>query len=213
MSLGYWQLDRAAYKAAIVDKFESRMAGLPQKLNPDDDVSDIEFRPLILEGEYDLEHSFYLDNQLHRGIAGYNILTPFRLANDDRILLIDRGWVALGASREQLPEAKVPLVQGTATGIASFPESIGYRMGEINLSGQWPEVIPFIDPEALQAQFSPALMPFVLRLSPDQEGHYIRAWKPVWALPEKSRAYAVQWFSFAGLALALFFILNLRKLK
>lgn len=213
VTLGLWQLDRAAYKAAIIDKYETRLAQPRQIFSAGDDLADIEFRQLVVNGEYDLGHSFYLDNQLHRGTAGYGVLTPFKLAGSEQIILVDRGWVAGGASRQNLPPVKPAKVGNPVVGVASFPNSDGFRLGEVSLSGQWPLVIPYIDIEALQAQFSPQLLPLVLRLAPDQPGHYIRAWKPVWADPEKSRAYALQWFSFAAIAVLMFVILNLRKVK
>ena len=211
--LGLWQLDRAEFKGAIIEKHKLRLAQPARHFNARDDLADVEFRRLIVRGEYDLEHSFYVDNKLHRGEAGYLVLTPFKLADSEQIILVDRGWVALGGSRQILPALRPAKVESPVTGVASFPDSGGFRMGELSLSGQWPLVIPYIDIEALQAQFSPQLLPLVLRLAPDQPGHYIRAWKPVWADPEKSRAYAVQWFAFALIALTLFLVLNLRKVE
>jgi cytochrome oxidase assembly protein ShyY1 len=41
----------------------------------------------------------------------------------------------------------------------------------------------------------------------------VRVWNPVWMRPEKSRAYATQWFTFALLAMVFFVILNLRKIE
>jgi len=52
-----------------------------------------------------------------------------------------------------------------------------------------------------------------LWLAPEREGHYVRDWNPVWMRPEKSRAYATQWFAFALLSLVFFVILNLRKIE
>jgi cytochrome oxidase assembly protein ShyY1 len=53
----------------------------------------------------------------------------------------------------------------------------------------------------------------VLWMAPESRGNYLRDWHPVWLPPERSRAYAVQWFSFAGIALLLFILLNLRKIE
>ena len=85
-------------------------------------------------------------------------------------------------------------------------------MGGISLGDEWPQVIPFIDIPALQAGFDNRLLPIVVWLGAEQQGAYVRDWQPVWLKPEKSRAYALQWFAFAAIALILFFVLNLRKL-
>jgi len=103
-----------------------------------------------------------------------------------------------------------PLSDGIVRGIASIPGEDIYRMGSISLQGSWPQVIPFVDIETMQAQFGGKLLPLILWLGPDQAGHYQREWNPVWAKPEKSRAYAWQWFSFAFVSLILFLVLNLR---
>ena len=57
------------------------------------------------------------------------------------------------------------------------------------------------------------MLPVVLWLAPEQQGNYVRDWNPVWMRPEKSRAYATQWFAFAVVALVFFVILNLRKIE
>ena len=40
------------------------------------------------------------------GVAGYRVLTPWRL-EAGQWLLVDRGWIAMGATREQLPDVRV----------------------------------------------------------------------------------------------------------
>ena len=86
-------------------------------------------------------------------------------------------------------------------------------MGVVALSSVWPQpvpyqLIPYIEVDALQAAFGGRLLPWVLWLSPEQQDYYVRDWKPVWMRPEKSRAYALQWFSFALVALVFFIIMN-----
>jgi surfeit locus 1 family protein len=139
------------------------------------------------------------------------VLSPFELSGGSDILLINRGWVALGNSREILPAIEKPAGDGVVRGIASIPGEDIYRMGTISLQDNWPQVIPFVDIEAMQAQFEGQLLPLILWLGPEQAGHYAREWNPVWARPEKSRAYAWQWFTFGAVSLILFLVLNLRK--
>ncbi len=213
ISLGQWQLERAAYKDSIKQKFTQRLGQEYQVFKAGDSLDDLEFRKLILEGQYDNAHSFLVDNQLHQGKAGYHVLTPMQLANSDRIILVNRGWVEWGPSREHVPKILQPLEPRSVAGIARVPDEQGFRLGQVELGENWPQVIPFIDIAALQQQFSDRLLPLILWLAPDQQGHYIRAWNPVWANPEKSRAYATQWFSFALISCVLFIVLNLRKVE
>ena len=211
LALGNWQLQRAAYKQALQDKFESRLAGDYEIFRPGGEHGDLQYRKLVLRGSYQRGHHFLLDNQLHQGRAGYHVLTPFRLADSDDLILVNRGWAAWGAARDPLPQILPPETQKRAVGIISIPGEPPLKLGEYGSAGGWPRLIPYIDFEILRAQYSEHLLPYVLWLAPEQPGAYLREWKPVWLPPEKSRAYATQWFAFAAIALLLFISLNLRK--
>jgi surfeit locus 1 family protein len=211
--LGLWQLDRAALKQSIELKFEQRLGEQYQAFSAGDALDDIEYRKLLLQGSYDNTRHLLVDNQLHRGTAGYHVLTPLKLKDSDHLILVNRGWVAWGVSREDLPSIPPATSANGVAGIANYPNEPALRLGGINPSGRWPWLIPYIDIEALQTQFSGSLLPVVLWLAPEQSGAFVREWNPVWMRPEKSRAYATQWFAFALIALVFFVILNLRKIE
>jgi len=216
ISLGLWQLDRAAYKDDIKQRFEVRLNADYRQFPSGDsasepDWSEMEFRKLILQGQYDPGQSMLIDNRIHKGKAGYHVLTPFNLSGGNHIVLVNRGWVAVGNSREQLPQVVAPAVDGSIRGIVSIPRSDGFKMGKVSLSDEWPQVIPFVDIDAMQVRFQNQLLPMTIWLDPEQVGYYRRHWNPVWADPEKSRAYAWQWFSFAAISVVLFVGLNLRR--
>ena len=213
VTLGQWQLERAAFKDSVKLKFEQRLAQDYQTLDSDDDLADVQYRKLKFKGRYQNAHHFLLDNQVHQGRAGYQVLTPLLLADSDAILLVNRGWAPWGDSRQRIPQILPPQMPGEVSGIAFVPGEPALALGGVKLSGNWPELIPYVDLAALQQQYSRRLLPMVLWLAPEQPGAYVRDWDPIWLPPEKSRAYAVQWFSFAGLALILFVILNLRKIE
>lgn len=213
IALGMWQLQRAQLKEGIESRFEQRLAEPYQALRSVDELPDVEYRKLRLQGRYDNSRNLLVDNQLHRGRAGYHVLTPLQLIDSDRIVLVNRGWVGWGASRDRLAPILDPLTVGAVSGIAHFPSEPALRMGGLILSEKWPQLIPYVDIDALQPAFDDNLLPFVLWLAPEVQGAYVRDWKPVWMRPEKSRAYAVQWFAFAFLALVFFIILNLRKIE
>lgn len=212
-ALGYWQLERAAFKEQIRLKYTERLAAGYQRYVPDEAVADMTYRRFLFEGRYDNQHHFLLDNQVHEGRAGYHVLTPFELKDSDAIVLVNRGWAPWGPTRETLPAIRPARIEGQLKGIVHIPEVTGFRLGDIELDQQWPQLLPYVDLEILREKYSDRLLPMILWLAPEQPGEYLREWSPVWLPPEKSRAYAVQWFSFAAIALALFFILNLRKIE
>jgi len=141
------------------------------------------------------------------------VLTPLQLSDSDTIILVNRGWAEWGVARDSSPRIPAANSVGGVAGIANFPTEPAMRLGGIELSEHWPQLLRYVDIEALQKQFSDRLLPIVLWLAPEQEGNYVRDWNPVWMRPEKSRAYATQWFAFALLALTFFVLLNLRKIE
>jgi surfeit locus 1 family protein len=217
IALGLWQLDRASFKEEIEGRFQQRLTEPYRPLQAVED-QDIEYRKLWLEGRYDNMRNLLVDNQVHRGRAGYYVLTPFLLQDSDRVLLVNRGWAAWGESRDDLPPIATPDSAEGIAGIAYFPSEPALQMGGGALSGRWTQaapyqLIPHIDIDALQASFDGRLLPWVLWLAAERPGYYVRDWQPVWMRPEKSRAYATQWFAFALVALVLFVIMNLRKIE
>ena len=176
VALGMWQLDRAAFKDSVQQKFEQRLAQDYQLLDVDDDLADIQYRKLIVKGSYDSGHHFLLDNQVHQGKAGYHVLTPLQLAESDDIILVNRGWAAWGASRERLPEILPPDQVDAVTGIAFIPGEPALRLGGLKLSEGWPQLIPYVDLEALRQQYSQRLLPMILWLAPESPGAYVRDW-------------------------------------
>lgn len=210
VALGLWQLDRAAFKQAILDKYEARLQADFSVFDEQEPLQKQEYRRVIIPGRYDALHTLLLDNQLSDGQAGYHVITPFELDSGSYVL-VNRGWVSLGRSRQTLPEIKTPESEIEVKGVVVKPASEGFRMGEIVLDDNWPKVVPFVDIDILQPAFDGRLLPMMLWLSPEQNDFYKRNWQPVWQSPEKSEAYAVQWFSFAVIAAFLFVLLNLRK--
>lgn len=210
-SLGLWQLERAEFKQVIEQNYETRLATDYVPFKATNNWRDIEYQKVVLQGRLDATRVLLLDNQIHKGRAGYHVLSPFMLSTGE-VVLVNRGWVSAGVSRQVLPVIEMVVNRGLVKGIVTIPGDDIYRMGGISLGDEWPQVIPFIDIPALQAGFDNRLLPIVVWLGAEQQGAYVRDWQPVWLKPEKSRAYALQWFAFAAIALILFFVLNLRKL-
>src|SRR3990170_3607683 len=62
---------------------------------------------ISVRGEFLPERTVLLDNKLRRGRPGYEVVTPLRLAGAREMhVLVNRGWIAAGARRDEIPEPK-----------------------------------------------------------------------------------------------------------
>ena len=182
--LGNWQMDRAEQKraaAAAVVRVE-------------------------LSGEFDAAHTVYLDNKLHRGRAGYEIVQPLRLS-DGRRVLVNRGWTAASASRDRLPEVRTPSGEVAVSGVrlAHFAQALA-PSGAQEEGKAWQNVTV----DRFSAWSGLALEPWVLEQHSALDDGLARDWPPAGAGVEMHESYALQWYSLAALSLLLFFGLNLK---
>lgn len=207
-SLGFWQLERGDQKRALLEAQQAAMLAEALDLNGDTliDKDAKRYRQARLTGHYDNEHQILLDNQILDGKAGYLVLTPFLPGNGQAAVLVNRGWLALGASRDTTPDLsitrRIDRIQGR---VNRFPEP-GIRLKGAEIPGNtWPVRVQIIETRLLAEKLGYALADYQIELNPDQTEGYQRQWKISVAIPpEKHRAYAVQWFGLALTLTALF---------
>ena len=99
ISLGRWQLRRADEKRALFDSFA---AGTDATQSIDLRTPPVRrYRHIEAAGHYDQTRQILIDNMVHAERAGYFVITPFALAGGGWVL-VNRGWVPLGASRAEI---------------------------------------------------------------------------------------------------------------
>lgn len=204
LGLGFWQMDRAGVKQDLVEQRASSEIRAPLVLNRQTDLTrEDRYRPAQVRGRYVGEQQWLLDNRIHRGQPGYHVFTPFRAQGDDQVtLLVNRGWVAVGASRDYLPALPVPQQVVTLSGRLDSPASVGLVVGEVPLHSVADKVlVQSLDIPALAAARGMDLLHYALVIDDGQPGGLQYDWSPIPEMgPEKHLGYAVQWF---GLAVAL----------
>src|SRR5215470_3063788 len=117
--LGLWQTQRAEEKEAMQARLNRLAVEPPLDLSPAlVDPGAVAFRRVVVRGEYEDRYTILLDNKVHRGRVGYEVVAPLRIAGTDLYVLVNRGWVPAGATRAELPD--VPRLPGeqTVEGIA-----------------------------------------------------------------------------------------------
>ena len=172
----------------------------------------LEYQHASTVGRYDNAHQLLLDNRTHEGRAGYQVLTPFILRNSEVAVLVNRGWVPLGVSRNQLPDVTVDEAQRTVLGRLKIPPAKVFMLGEEEPRQAWPYRIQRIHIPALSEELQRTLLPVVLLLDNAEPDGYLRDWRPLSGFgPEKNVGYAVQWFGLAAALLIIYFTVNSRR--
>jgi len=213
--LGRWQLDRMYQKEQIAAQHQQRQSEpaattLPP---PDADLESWRYRRVRLSGEWLGERQFLLDNQVLDRQVGFNVLTPLVL-DDGRTVLVDRGWVALGLRREDLPDVRLTTEIGTLEGTVYVPFGEPFALDSATVGALgWPRIVQYLDFDALGDVLGRELLPLVVRMSPQQAGGYKRKWPLVAMSADKHLAYAVQWFGLAIVPVILLLVLNLKRRK
>ena len=225
LSLGQWQLKRADEKSDLIERHQRLAAAPPSELREllrANKMDDLRYRNVQATVEFHPQKQFLLDNKVYQSTVGFNVLSPARLLNTDNDeqsqqniwLLVDRGWVPLGKDREHLPDINMNNTSAVITGYLYTPLGQPFSLGDIAAgSSGWPHIIQYLDFPELSRLADLPLQAFVLRLSPESPGGYIRKWKITASSPNKSTAYAIQWFALAVVILILFVTFHLKPRK
>ena len=211
IALGNWQRHRAAQKSAQAEQ-QSAAAQLPpiELSGNETDASGFRFRKVRAIGEYDSAHALLIDNKVHAGRAGFHVIVPLRIAGSARRVLVDRGWIAQGPRRSELPSAPSPPGVVTVEGRANVPPQ---RYLELGQDAQQDTVWQNLDIERIAQATQLALLPLIIEqtdpVSPPDA--LVRDWPPPDAGTMQHISYMVQWYSLGALAVTLWLALNWRR--
>jgi surfeit locus 1 family protein len=212
-NLGLWQLERAHYKEQVLERIQTRSGDTPHDLRSLLRLgADINDYPVRLHGYFLNDFNFLLDNRTHNREPGYEVITPF--VSDQHLVLVNRGWIAQGPSRQQFPP--IPAIDGEVTleGTALVPNPGFFVLKEDDYHRvSWPFLIQKIDLEKSAALFDHRVAPFVLRLNPDENSGFVREWHSHFMGPEKHYGYAVQWFGLFTALWVIFFVVNTKRIR
>lgn len=214
IGLGFWQLDREQEIKALQQAFAERRQAQATELDQLDLQSDaLAFTPVTTTGYFDNSRSFLLDNRLRDSVPGYEVLTPFHTGGG-QVVIVNRGWIAQGARRDVLPELDGPEGELRLRGHVHVPTGEAFLLGDEQEAGfgQWPKVIQSLDLALMAAELQqPQLFPYSIRLASGSPGALRADWPMMNMMPEKHRAYAVQWFTMAAVLLGLFLYTTLLR--
>ncbi len=214
VSLGFWQLKRAEEKRAIQSEYDARSRDARVEIGSRlQHAEDLRFYRVIARGTYETQYQILIDNRVQHGRAGYHVITPLRLGNSDTRVLVNRGWIALGPTREMLPAADAPAGMQEVTGVATVPREKVFRLAEpAPLTGNWQTVWQHMDMKRYAAAVSFPVQPVVILLDTDSPaGGFVRDWARLDAGIAVHKGYAFQWFTLAAALIAIYLFFNLRS--
>jgi surfeit locus 1 family protein len=183
--LGIWQLDRLGQRKArnaviTAGRAQPAVALSPRIAAPES----LAERPVRADGVYDYDRERIWPARGFDGVPGVAVLTPLRLA-DGGYVFVDRGWVSS-------PD-------GRTIDLRAFRESDSVSV--TGIAAVAPRGRGDVEPSRLRDSFPGPLLPIVVRQLPIGALSYVRRWRE----PELNNGphlmYAVQWFSFATIAL------------
>jgi surfeit locus 1 family protein len=217
VGLGFWQLQRAEEKAALSASWEQRQAEGPVALSElwSEPPGSLAYRPVKLSGTFLQDQYFLLDNKIHGGRFGYEVVAILQLSGNGGTVLVNRGWIAGDPARLELPQVPVVAGQAELTGHVYVAPGAPYLLAEQQLQSGWPKRIQALEMDKLAAPVNNAsggkLFPYPIRIDAGRPGALLVDWKVVNISPQKHQGYAVQWFSMATV-LFIFYLLRCSNL-
>ena len=207
--LGQWQLGRASQKEALQASLDQKsqvaplgnaqLAGLAVLHPPA--LAALSDRRVDITGLWLAAQTVYLDNRPMNGRPGFWVMTPLQLSGTDKVVLVQRGWIArdfVDRSRLAPVETSAPEVRLQGRMAPAPAKLYAFKGADTGLIRQ------NLDIGVLAAETGLPLLPvLVLQTGPASEGL-----QREWAAPntgiDKHHGYAFQWFGLSALVLGLY---------
>ncbi|RYX92032.1 MAG: SURF1 family protein [Comamonadaceae bacterium] len=204
VSLGFWQLSRAAQKEALQAAINAQKQLPPMgadALVQAPDPAPLFYRQATLRGTWVPAHTVFLDNRQLNGKPGFFVMTPLQLAAGGRAVIVQRGWVQRNfTNRAQLPQVPTPVGEVEVTGRIAPPPSklYDFKGAEAGPIRQNLDLAMFRQETGL-----PLLEMSLLQTSAPSDGLQ-RDWPDANLGVGKHYGYTFQWWGLAALIATLY---------
>jgi cytochrome oxidase assembly protein ShyY1 len=132
------------------------------------------------------------------------VITPFRSATDDALLLVNRGWVQKSGPAGDAPSIITDTEFKTVQGLVGRLPRVGIRPGEaFEGPREWPRVGVYPTLNEVAAELGEPVLPVVLLLRPEADYGFVRHWEPNISGPMTHYSYAFQWFAMAAAVIVI----------
>ena len=210
-SLSVWQTRRAHQKETIEASLQERENAAPIALPAAPELARLEYARVTLTGEFDARWPVYLDNRPMNGLSGIVVLMPFKLQNQNKYVLVARGWLP----RNNLDRAAIKAYQ-TPAGALQIEGMIKAGSGHVYQFGSSAPLQPGVLVQNLEiAEFEKAsqlpVFPFIVEQTGAIDDGLLRDWPRASMGSERHRGYAFQWLALALTALVFFLVTSFGK--
>jgi cytochrome oxidase assembly protein ShyY1 len=207
VNLGLWQLRRLDERRALNAEILDRRSASPLSIEDTAGNAAAEpYRPATARGRYDVEHEVLVYGRSLDGEAGHHVVTPLLLPGGGAILVV-RGWVPFAMQAAPVRAAAPPANEVSVEGFLAPDEGDGTVVPDVDA------IVRVLDVEGIASSLPYDIFPLPLQLAeqtPPQPGS-LPIPVPLPVLSEGPHlSYAIQWFSFALVALIGGAILVLR---
>jgi surfeit locus 1 family protein len=198
VNLGLWQLRRLDERRALNAGILDRRAATPVAIEGVQAGAAADpYRAATARGTYDVAHEVLVYGRSLDGEAGQHVVTPLLLPNGGAILVV-RGWVPFAMQTAPVREAAPPATEVTVKGSLVPDEGDGSDAPDAH------GIVRDLDVRGIASSLPYDVFPLPLQLegqTPPQPGS-LPISVPLPALSEGPHlSYAIQWFSFAVIAL------------
>ena len=209
LALGNWQLGRGHEKAVLAERVEAANHDAPIGLSGSEvRADDVVWRRVEVSGRFEPKYAVLIDNRIVRGEVGYFVVMPLKIADSDRYVLVNRGWIAGTGSRAALPQIATPAQTLRITGLATVPSKRYLELSTKTIEGN---VWQNLTLERYRATVPIALQPVVIQQESELDDGLRREWSAPDLGIDKHYAYAFQWFVMAAAILVIYLALNVKK--
>ncbi len=209
LALGNWQLGRGLDKTALAQRIQSTDRSAPIALSGAEvKIDDVAWHRVEVHGRFEPKYAVFIDNRVLRGVVGYHVVTPLRIADSNRYVLVNRGWVEGTKTRGTLPQIATPPDTLRIIGLATVPST---RYLELSTQVAEGNVWQNLTLERYRAAIPIALQPVVVRQENDLGDGLKREWDAPDLGIEKHYGYAFQWFALAATILVFYLVVYVRK--
>jgi len=210
IALGLWQLDRADQKRTLAHNLEQRRKLPPLTLSGELPRADrLEYRPVTATGHWLTDKTVLIENRKYQGRNGFHVITPLRLTDSGRIVLVNRGWI----SRAQAADpAGIDQPEGELTihGQANIPQPPALDLS-LPVTAETLPHWPYLTLEDYEAWSGLEILPFMILQAPQDASGFVRQWPEPQANVGMHIGYAIQWFAFALIALLVWLRLCIHR--